>query len=922
MKHRFVTLLILLVVLVTLTGSVLAANSIGSEPIALLRVNVPDAAAMQSFAATGLPAYAVLDGFLLAGVPGSQQGALDQARLEYHLLDADVNGAHYYLAEMRGRSAVPDWEAYGRLLLNENGTILLRMQPAQADRLTLGGVELTLITLYPKPLPDLDALADIFPEVITPDPLVQVMIDQVTTDQISEYDRQLAGELPVWVDGAYYTITSRYTFSGTPIQKTTSFVGQHMSDLGLDVEYHNWGGATYPNVIGEIPGMVNPEDIFIIGAHLDDVQGTPGADDNASGSVATLLAADILSQYQWGCTLRFAFWTGEEQGLNGSYAYAQRADQTGENIVGYLNLDMIAWNTPSSSPAISLVYSNSLPPTYDLALLFADVVDAYNLNLVPTFDTGVTGSDHYSFWQFGFTSILGIEDMNDFNPYYHGSGDTPAHTDLAYFTDFTRASLGTFAHMSNCLIPSGLGYLDGSVSETGSAEPIPGATVVVEDGLGHSFSAMTDASGYYTRTLLSGVYTGTASAYGYLPSMVSGITIVTDTVTPQDFSLSLAPTFTVSGTVTETGSGSPLYAEITFDGSPASIWSDPSTGFYSAALPEGTYTMHVRADLHLPGWREIVVDQDQTQNFILEPLPCILLVDDDMNDPDVRSYYTSVLDNLGYDYNVWDTSINGDPTVDDLLGYQMVLWFTGYPYNGTFTGENETAVATYLDAGGKFFLSSQDYLYEYGLTGFGTDYLHIASFSNDVSQTTVTGQNVFAGLGPYTLSYPFTNYSDTVNPDAQSTVAFTGNVGNAAVSYSGATFKTVFLGYPLEAVPPSGREAIMSVLVDFFGGCITCDPVVITDLESNSPVQIGETMTFTATVWGAEPITYTWDFGGAGTPGGSDGNVWFVYDAVGQYSVNLNVSNACPSNDTQTLDVNVFETRYIFLPVVSKGFVP
>jgi Zn-dependent M28 family amino/carboxypeptidase len=80
-------------------------------------------------------------------------------------------------------------------------------------------------------------------------------------------------------------------------------------------------------VIGEIPGLVNPDDIFIIGAHIDDVTGTPGADDNASGSVATLLAADILSQYDWGCTLRFAFWTGEEQGLLGSDVYAHRSSQ-------------------------------------------------------------------------------------------------------------------------------------------------------------------------------------------------------------------------------------------------------------------------------------------------------------------------------------------------------------------------------------------------------------------------------------------------------------------------------------------------------------------------------------------------------------------------------------------------------------------
>ncbi len=163
-------------------------------------------------------------------------------------------------------------------------------------------------------------------------------------------------------------------------------------------------------MIGEIPGLINPDQIYIIGAHIDDVSGTPGADDNASGSVATLLAADILSQFQWGCTLRFAFWTGEEQGLLGSEAYAQRAYQNGENILGYLNLDMIAWNTIGSDPVISLFYSNSVPPSLQFAQLFADVVDAYNLNLNPILDTGQGGSDHSSFLAYGYNSILAIED--------------------------------------------------------------------------------------------------------------------------------------------------------------------------------------------------------------------------------------------------------------------------------------------------------------------------------------------------------------------------------------------------------------------------------------------------------------------------------------------------------------------------------
>jgi Zn-dependent M28 family amino/carboxypeptidase len=147
-------------------------------------------------------------------------------------------------------------------------------------------------------------------------------------------------------------------------------------------------------------------------------------------------------------------WTGEEQGLLGSRVYARRAHTNGESIEGYLNLDMIAWNTVGSSPVINLYYSTSVPGTQAMAQQFADVVDTYDLNLIPILGTGLNGSDHSSFWQYGYKSILGIEDNDgDWNPYYHSSQDTPANTDLAYFTEFVKASVADYAHLADCLIP-------------------------------------------------------------------------------------------------------------------------------------------------------------------------------------------------------------------------------------------------------------------------------------------------------------------------------------------------------------------------------------------------------------------------------------------------------------------------------------
>ncbi|HSJ56043.1 MAG TPA: M28 family peptidase, partial [Anaerolineae bacterium] len=603
-----------------------------------------------------------------------------------------------------------------------------------------------------------------FPRAVVPDPMVESIMAQVAAADVLYYNRELAGEVPVWVDGEWYTIPTRYTYSGTPIRKAGRYVGQRMADLGMDVEYHVWNVATNPNVIGEIEGLINPDDIYIIGGHLDDVQNTPGADDNASGSVATLLAAEILSQYQWGCTLRFAFWTGEEQWMLGSEAYAQRAYNAGENIVGYLNLDMIAYNTVGTPPGIDLIYRPDMPPTLQLAQLFADVVDAYNLNLIPDLriDTG-GGSDQEPFWDYGYTAILAIEDESDFNPQYHLPGDTPAHNDLPYFTEYVKASLGTFAHMTGCLISEGTGTLDGHVTAVGSGAPIPGVTITMLGEGGASIHTTTDPSGYYTQTLLADTYTVTAEAYAYLPAVITGVVVVTDSVTTVDVVLQPAPAYVVSGTVTEAGSGAPLAAEITIEGSPVTATTDPATGYYEVSLPAGAYTMHVRAEGHRSQARPIVVAGDQTQSFELEPLPCILLVDDDNNLPDVRPYYQAALDALDYEYDVFVASGGSGPSAGEMEGYDVVIWFSGDAFSSGDpaagpNAEDEVALAAYLDGGGSLFLSSQDYLYDMGLTSFGQSYLGIGSYTSDDGNATtkygVAGDPVGGGLGPYPLTYP------------------------------------------------------------------------------------------------------------------------------------------------------------------------
>ena len=207
-------------------------------------------------------------------------------------------------------------------------------------------------------------------------------------------------------------------------------------------------------------------------------------------------------------------------------------------------------------------------------------------------------------------------------------------------------------------------------------------------------------------------------------------------------------------------------------------------------------------------------------SFTTRPIPPVLLVDDDDNSPDVRATYATALTGLGVSYDLWDTAnSDNEPTAADLDPYAVVVWFTGDEFGGAAGPGNagEAALAGWLDGGRRcLLLSSQDYYYDRGLTPFMAGHLGLGSATSDTGQTTVDGVAwPFAGLGPYALAYPFTNYSDTMTANAAGHLDFTGDEGGAAVgAWSGTSYAT-FWGFPLEALPTAAdREAAMQAFLD------------------------------------------------------------------------------------------------------------
>jgi hypothetical protein len=98
-----------------------------------------------------------------------------------------------------------------------------------------------------------------------------------------------------------------------------------------------WNGtATSANVIGEITGSTHPEDVVLIGGHLDSWDPGTGAIDDAAGIGITMAAAKLIGDLPQrpARTIRVVAFANEEQGLHGGLAYAEaHKDEVGRHAI-------------------------------------------------------------------------------------------------------------------------------------------------------------------------------------------------------------------------------------------------------------------------------------------------------------------------------------------------------------------------------------------------------------------------------------------------------------------------------------------------------------------------------------------------------------------------------------------------------------
>lgn len=459
---------------------------------------------------------------------------------------------------------------------------------------------------------------------LTPNATIASILQQVSEEDLYQYAGDLSGEWPVTIGGQQFTLSTRYSRSETGMEKATQYVYERLQDLELEVQYHEYQltpGEMRRNVIAEQPGRIEPDCIYILSAHLDstseDPQNyAPGADDNASGVSAVLHAAELLSQHTYRCTLRYALFTGEEQGLIGSRAYASQVREDGEDIRGVLNLDMIGYNS-SARPEPVMELHTRQDDTGDLGLaeVFTEVVSAYELDLIPqVLQDGPWYSDHAAFWGQGYPAVIAIEDHTapdrDTTPEYHSTDDQVESLNFEYLASFTQAAVGAMAHLGGLIT----GSLSGTVSQAASGLPLEGVTVSASPG---EYSTTT-IGGAYSLPLPAGQYTLTFEEPWHALEERDGISILDGEVKELDIQLQALPIHQVSGSVHSAGSQSPLSATITVLDFPLPpIQTDPSSGAFSLELPEGEHRLEASASGYYSQQRLIQLEADHRVDFTL-----------------------------------------------------------------------------------------------------------------------------------------------------------------------------------------------------------------------------------------------------------------------------------------------------------------
>jgi len=201
------------------------------------------------------------------------------------------------------------------------------------------------------------------------------------------------------------------------------------------------------NIIVTIPGNHSYDKTIVVGAHYDTVEGSPGADDNASGVAGVLELARLFSGQEVSKTIKLIAFVNEEapyflRRQMGSQHYVRRAKEQNEKIEVMVSLEMIGYYTDRERsqyypPGLRFFYpdtGNFIGVVGHLKFLsvyrkIKNVLRKHSSVPVESLAgvggiRGVDLSDHASFWREGYPAVMITDTAFYRNPNYHAPSDT------------------------------------------------------------------------------------------------------------------------------------------------------------------------------------------------------------------------------------------------------------------------------------------------------------------------------------------------------------------------------------------------------------------------------------------------------------------------------------------------------------------
>jgi len=336
----------------------------------------------------------------------------------------------------------------------------------------------------------------------TLDPEITEMLQQVSADTIEKNIRALADF------GTRHTLseTESNEFGiGASRRWIKAELERYSEETGgrLEVEFHSFiqepvnripEPVEIVNVVATLPGSdPNDDRIFVVSGHYDsratDIMDAeseaPGANDDASGTVAVMEMARVMSVYEFPATLVFMAVAGEEQGLLGARRWAEEANEQGLNIAGMITNDIIGNHAAEDGalmdPNKVRLFAQGIPvtqepdqellryiqtggendlPTRQLARTIKEVAESYLPNMdvwmIYRADRYLRGGDHLPFLNLGYPAVRFSEPHEEFKHQHQDIRveDGVQYGDLAEFVDYpyvarvTQVNLAALANLA------------------------------------------------------------------------------------------------------------------------------------------------------------------------------------------------------------------------------------------------------------------------------------------------------------------------------------------------------------------------------------------------------------------------------------------------------------------------------------------